>query len=125
MVGSAGREAAWLKPHWLVMVWPCDGIRAILRFPPSVHAPPGSSSRSPISGGGLRRLELSAMLQHGKHDDGKSPRERNPCLAHRRSPGNVERPVLERETGLFKHEIGVPKSSPVAGRAPRPRPRDP
>jgi len=40
----------WLKPHWPFVVWLCDRIGAILRFPPLGHAPPGSSSRSPISG---------------------------------------------------------------------------
>src|ERR1700730_15035828 len=98
-MGSAGCEATWLKPHWPLVVWPCDRIGAILRFPPLGHAPPGSSSRSPIYGGmRLCRLELSTMLQHGEHDDGESARERYARLAQRRSPGNVERPVFERET---------------------------
>jgi hypothetical protein len=46
---------------------------------------------------GLSRLELGAVLQHGEHDDGEPARERYPCLAQRRSLGNVERPVFERK----------------------------
>src|SRR5580700_10659909 len=91
------------------MIWPYDGIRAILRFPPSGHAPPGSSSRSPISGSvGLHRLELSAVLQHGEHDDSEPAGERDPRLTHCRSPGNIERPVFKRETAAVacQHHIG-------------------
>jgi hypothetical protein len=57
---------------------------------------------------GLRRLELGAMLQHGEHNDGEPARERNPRLAHRRSPGDVECPVFERETAAVagQHHIG-------------------
>ena len=56
----------------------------------------------------LCRLELSTMLQHGEHDDGESARERYARLAQRRSPGNVERPVFERETAAVagQHHIG-------------------
>jgi hypothetical protein len=73
------------------MIWPYDGIRAILRFPPSGHAPLGArlGLRS-LAAMGLRWLELGAMLQHGEHDDGEPARERNPRLAHRRSPGDVD-----------------------------------
>jgi hypothetical protein len=48
------------------------------------------------------------MLQHGEHDDGKSACERYARLAQRRSPGNVERPVFERETAAVagQHHIG-------------------
>ena len=98
-----------MKPHWPFVVWPCDRIGAILRFPPLGHAPPRSSSRSPISGGGgLRRLELGAVFQHREHDDGESACESNPRLAHRRSPGDIERPVFERETAAVagQHHIG-------------------
>src|ERR1700704_3373680 len=108
-MGSAGREAAWLKPHWPLVGWPCDRIGAILRFPPLGHAPPGArlGLRS-MAATRLCRLELSTMLQHGEHDDGESARERYARLAQRRSPGNVERPVFERETAAVagQHHIG-------------------
>jgi hypothetical protein len=48
------------------------------------------------------------MLKHGEHDDGESARERNPRLAHRRSPGDIERPAFERETAAVagRHHVG-------------------
>jgi hypothetical protein len=36
LMGSAGCKAAWLKPHWPLLVWPCDGIRAVLCSLPRV-----------------------------------------------------------------------------------------
>ena len=82
-MGSAGCEAAWLKPHWPLIAWPCDRIGAVRRSLPRVMLPLGArlGLRS-LAAARLGRLELGAVLQHGKHDDGKSACERNPRLAH-------------------------------------------
>jgi len=76
-------EAAWLKPHWPFVVWPCDRIGAVPRSLPRVMLPLGArlGLRS-LAAAELRRLELGAVLQYGEHDDGKSACERNPRLAH-------------------------------------------
>jgi hypothetical protein len=39
LMGSAGCKAAWLKPHWPLLVWPCDGIRDVLCSLPRVIHP--------------------------------------------------------------------------------------
>jgi len=82
-MGSAGCEAAWLKPHWPLVVWPCDRIGAVCRSLPRVMLPLGArlGLRS-LAAAELRWLELGAVLQYGEHDDGKSACERNPRLAH-------------------------------------------
>jgi hypothetical protein len=81
--GVSWVEAAWLKPHWPLVVWPCDRIGAVRRSLPRVMLPLGArlGLRS-LAAAELRRLELGAVFQYGEHDDGKSARERNPRLAH-------------------------------------------
>jgi hypothetical protein len=82
--GVSWCKAAWLKPHWPLLVWPCDGIRAVLCSLPRVmlHLGARLGLRS-LAAMGLRRLELGAVFQHGEHDDGEPTRERYPRLAHR------------------------------------------
>ena len=72
-VGQAGRMLQKRRHHLL---------------PPSGVAPLGSSVRPPIwlSGARLGRLELGAVSEHGMHDDGEAPRQRDPRLAHGGSP---------------------------------------
>src|SRR4030095_10326619 len=87
----------------------CDSIDAI------THALPRAVLRSGARFGLLslaalilRGLELGAMPEHGVHDDGESAGKRNPCFSHGRAPGNVERPLLERERAAIagEHDIG-------------------
>src|SRR3984893_17775257 len=86
LMGSAGCEAAWLNPHWPLVVWPCDRIGAVRCSLPRVmfHLGARLGLRS-MAAMRLCRLELSTMLQHGEHDDGESARERYARLAPRRS----------------------------------------
>src|SRR3954454_22918694 len=48
----------------------------------------------------LGRFELGAVLQHGMHDDREAPGKGNPRLAHSRSPGDRQCPILELQRPL-------------------------
>ena len=76
-------------------------------LPPSGVAPLGSSVRPPVrlSAARLGGLELGAVLQHGVHDDGKAPRQRDPRLAHGGSFGNRQCPVFELQRPLVAVSI--------------------
>ena len=74
-------------------------------LPPLGVAPRGSSVRPPIR---LCRLELGTVAQHGMHNDGQASGERDACLAHCRSFGDSEGPVLEFQGRLVarQHDVG-------------------
>src|ERR1700735_3602425 len=57
---------------------------------------------------GLRRDERRSVPQHGVHDDGEATRQSDARLAHGRSPGDGEGPVLELELALVagQHDVG-------------------
>lgn len=53
-------------------------------------------------------MELSAIPEHGIHDDGKAPRERDARLAHGRALRNCQRPILKLQFALVagQHDVG-------------------
>ena len=76
-------------------------------LPPSGVAPLGSSVRAPIRLGWLCRFELGAVFEHRVHDDRQASRERDPRLAHRRSFGDRDGPVLELQWPLVARQHDV------------------
>jgi hypothetical protein len=78
-------------------------------LPPSGVAPLGSSVRPPIwlSAVRLGRLELGAVSQHGMHDDGEAPRQRDPRLAHGGSFGDRQCPGFELQRPLVARQHDV------------------
>jgi hypothetical protein len=65
----------------------CYRIGAVICSLPRASLRSGARSDL-LSVARLRRLELGAVSQHGVHDDREATGERDPRLAHRRSPGD-------------------------------------
>src|SRR5262249_30498503 len=65
------------------------------------------STSSPADTRRLCRFELGTMSQHGVHDNGETAGERDPRLAHGRSFGDREGPVLELQRPLVagQHDV--------------------
>ena len=93
-MGSAGRDAAWLKSQSV-----CDRMLQNRRrhsLPPSGVAPAGElgSASCLVAGDWLRQFELSAVFQHRVHDDGEPSGERDPGFSHGGALGDGEGPIL-------------------------------
>src|SRR5215204_209583 len=56
---------------------------------------------------GLCWFELGTVPEHGVHDDRETTGKGDPCLAHRRSFGDCECPVLELQRPLVAGQYDV------------------
>ena len=81
-------------PKYKAAFEPASSFSSSGLLPPLGVAPLGSSVQPPVCWR-LGGSELGAVSQHGVHDDGQAPGERNPRLTHRRSFGDRKGPVLE------------------------------
>ena len=107
LMGLAGRGAARLKSQ-------------SARVPHATESAPSSapslgrrsarelgSTSSLAQPARLCRFELGAVSQHGVHDDGEAPRQRDPRLAHGGSFGDRQCPVLELQRPLVARQHDV------------------
>src|SRR5215469_3664420 len=108
LMGSAGCRAARLKSQSAKLAARYR-IGTIICSPPTGVAPLGSSVRPPVrlSGARLGRRELGAVSQHGMHDDGEAPRQRDPRLTRGGSFSDRQCPVFELQLPLVacEHDI--------------------
>src|SRR5437879_2498403 len=97
LMGSAGCGAAWLQSQSVDRSTACYRIGAIIRSLPRASLPLGARFRPPVwrSVNSLRWFKLRAVPEHGVHDDGEPPGERDPRLPEGGPSGDGQRPVLQ------------------------------
>src|SRR3981189_2019405 len=108
LMGSAGYGAAWLQSQSVDRSTACYRIGAIIRSLPRASLPLGSSfSASWRSVNSLRWFKLGAVPEHGVHDDGEPPGERDPRFPEGGPPGDGQRPVLQLQRLLVARQDDI------------------